>query len=456
MRLILLFLLSVPVVSITFAADTTQGRAILELANYRGGLIVHIGCGDGRLTAALHTGDEALVQGLDADAAKVAEARKQIRGLGLYGKVSADVFDGRHLPYARNLVNLVVAEDLGEVTMDEVTRVLTPHGVACLKSDGEWKVRVKSRPQDIDDWTHFLHSAAGNAVAADERVGHATALQWIAKPMYCRSHEIDASLPAMVSANGRLFYILDEGPIGITDPRFPGRWMLVARDAFNGILLWKQPLKPWGWQEWKPEIGDADWRTLRGQRGRFPAEVPRRLVAVGDRVYVTLGFHDAPISILDAATGRVLRQCEGTEGTQEIVVDGGTVFAKVQNSPAGQTERRGGKVATKLMALDADTGARRWSQEVGKINPLTLTASIGAVVFLRGSTLRCLDQSDGALRWEADCSPSGIVVIHQAVVLTSGKGGTNAFSLVDGKPLWKGPSTGRDLFVIRNIQHHAG
>jgi outer membrane protein assembly factor BamB len=310
---------------------------------------------------------------------------------------------------------------------------------------------TKPVPSDIDEWTHFLHSAAGNAVAADRRVAPATALQWVVEPMYCRSHEIDSSLPAMVSANGRLFYILDEGPIGVTDPRFPARWMLIARDAFNGVLLWKRPLKPWGWQEWKPEIRDADWRTLRGQRGRFPSQVPRRLVAVGDRAYMTLGFHNAPVSILDAATGQVLHQCEGTEGTQEIVVDNGTVFASVQPSPAEGAKRRGGKTSMKLMALDAETGAKRWAHDAGNINPLTLTAADGAVVFLRGSTLGCCDQSSGALRWEVDCPSSGIVVIHKTVVLSSGRGGTNAYSLADGKHLWKGPATGRDLFLIDDL-----
>ena len=75
-------------------------------------------------------------------------------------------------------------------------------------------------------------------------------LQWTAKPLYCRSHEWDSSVSALVSGGGRVFYILDEGPIGVTDPRFPARWMLVARDAFNGLLLWKRPLDGWGWRAW--------------------------------------------------------------------------------------------------------------------------------------------------------------------------------------------------------------
>jgi hypothetical protein len=47
--------------------------------------------------------------------------------------------------------------------------------------------------------------------------------------------------------------------------------------------------------------------------------VTRRLVAVGDKVFVTLGL-DAPLTILDAATGRTLRTCDGTANTEEIVV----------------------------------------------------------------------------------------------------------------------------------------
>jgi len=41
-------------------------REILAVTGVRGGLIVHLGCGDGRLTAALHADDAYLVQGLAA------------------------------------------------------------------------------------------------------------------------------------------------------------------------------------------------------------------------------------------------------------------------------------------------------------------------------------------------------------------------------------------------------
>ncbi|HUT95082.1 MAG TPA: PQQ-binding-like beta-propeller repeat protein [Thermoguttaceae bacterium] len=442
-------------------AEADPVAVIYEKSGVQGGLVVELGILDAEFTAKLGAPDAVTLETLDTDPQRVAGARKRLEAGGLYGKITVDRFDGKTLPYADNLVNLIVSHDANgdrdgvDVSREEIMRVLAPGGVFCSGAGqspaAALEIAKKPWPEEIDDWTHFLHSAAGNAVAADRRVAPATALQWVVEPNYCRSHEIDSSLPAMVSAGGRLFCILDEGPIGVTDPRFPARWVLIARDAFNGVLLWKRPLEPWGWQQWKPEIREADWRTLRGQRGRFPAEVPRRLVAVGDRVYATLGFHDAPVSILDAATGKVLTQCEGTEGTREMVVDNNTIFAQVRPSEADEAKRRGRAVSTTLTALDAATGKTRWSQDVRNMNTLSLAASGGAVVFLRGASLLCYDQQDGALRWEAECPRSGIVVIHKDVVLTTGKDGTNAFSLVDGKPLWKGPNTGRDLFVINDL-----
>ena len=450
-----------PLVTHEVLAEPDPVEVIYEKSGIEGGLVVELGFVDVEFTAKLGAVETVTLQTLDSDPQRVAGARKELEAKGLHGRITVDRFNGKTLPYADNLVNLIVLHDTSadgdrvDVSHEEMMRVLAPGGVFCSgvgqAGTAGLQIAKKPWPKEIDDWTHFLHSAAGNAVAADRRVAPARALQWIAGPKYCRSHEIDSSFPAMVSAAGRIFYILDEGPIGITDKRFPARWMLVARDAFNGVLLWKRPLGPWGWREWKPEIEEEDWRTLRGQRGRFPAEIPRRLVAVGDRVYMTLGFHDAPLSILDAATGQVLTRCEGTEGTREIVVADNTVFARVRLSTADEATRRGQSISTRLTALDAATGKMQWSQDVQRMNPLSLAADDGAVVFLHGADLLCHDRQDGRLRWKAESPRSGIVVMHKDVVLTSGKGGLNAFSLADGKHLWKGPDTGRDLLVIDDL-----
>jgi SAM-dependent methyltransferase len=216
-----------------------QARQILEAAGVRGGLIVHLGCSDGRLTAALGADDAHLVQGLDTDAAEVARARAHIHSLGCYGAVSVDRLTGVHLPYVDNLVRLVVVEDLCGVAMDEVIRVLAPGGIAYVRKADAWEKAVKPHPHDIDDWTHYLHDATGNMVVADERVGPPRHIRWAAGPLWSRSHEFNPSLNALVSAGGRMFYILDEGMLGLPDLRFPARWALYARDAYSGKLLWK-------------------------------------------------------------------------------------------------------------------------------------------------------------------------------------------------------------------------
>ncbi len=68
-------------------ADTLDAASlatdILQRTGVQGGIVVHIGCGDGTLTAALHASDRYTIHGLDADAEKVAEARRYIQSLGI-------------------------------------------------------------------------------------------------------------------------------------------------------------------------------------------------------------------------------------------------------------------------------------------------------------------------------------------------------------------------------------
>ena len=146
------------------AAETAS--EILKATGVSGGLIVHLGCGDGELTAALRANDRYLVHGLDTDPAQVRAARERIQALGIYGPVAVDTFDGRQLPYIDNYANLIVVQQPCKVPAAELLRVLVPNGVLYRQQDGEWKRTVKPRPAEIDDWTHYLHDSTNNAVAA--------------------------------------------------------------------------------------------------------------------------------------------------------------------------------------------------------------------------------------------------------------------------------------------------
>lgn len=68
-------------------------QKILDAAGIKGGLVVHIGCGDGKLTAALSANEGYMVHGLDRSVKNIEQARKHIQSLGIYGYVSVVNFN---------------------------------------------------------------------------------------------------------------------------------------------------------------------------------------------------------------------------------------------------------------------------------------------------------------------------------------------------------------------------
>ena len=440
---------------------------ILRTTSVKGGLVVHIGCGEGKLTAALRANDSYLVHGLDTDAKNIVQARKHIQSLKLYGKVSVDRLNGSSLPYIDNLVNLIVSERLGGVPMKEVLRVLVPNGVAYIKKDGRWTKILKPRPKEIDEWTHYLHDSTNNAVAHDTMVGPPRHLQWVGSPKWARHHDHMASMSALVSADGRIFYIMDEGPKASI--QLPPKWFLIARDAFNGAILWKQPISSWYTHLWPLKSGHA--------------QLPRRLVAVGDMVYVTLGL-DAPLTALDAATGESIRTYAGTQTTEEVIASEGVLFLLVNDSPTRFNEYRAihtycwdemsranrgwawDEQKRQIIAVKADTGRVLWKKAY-PVAPLTLAADGQCVYFHDGEKVVCLNRKNGRQLWSSEpvarrspiptCFGPTLVVYQDVVLFSGGNRSMTALSAQTGKTLWtsKHPRSGHqspeDLLVVDGL-----
>jgi len=165
MMLLLVVLIFTGAVQAQMSNATAMAKEIIDTTGVKGGVVVHLGCGNGKLTAALRINDSFTVHGLEADPAKVQQARSYIKEKGIYGPVSVEQYSGSVLPYTDNLINLVVVQDPGSVTRDEVMRILAPGGVACARRRGQLRKIVKPWPDNIDQWTHFLHDASNNAVA---------------------------------------------------------------------------------------------------------------------------------------------------------------------------------------------------------------------------------------------------------------------------------------------------
>ncbi|MHC4502948.1 MAG: outer membrane protein assembly factor BamB family protein [Planctomycetota bacterium] len=467
-----------------------KARKILSQTGVKGGLVVHIGCGDGKLTASLRANDRYLVQGLDADEGNVKAARANIVAAGAYGKVSVDRFDGKSLPYVDNFVNLIVSDDPGAVPVAEIMRALCPNGVAYIKG----KKTVKPWPKEMDEWTHYMHDPQGSCVGKDTLVGPPRRMRWVGSPRHARSHEHTASLHALVSAKGRIFDVTDMG--SRASIQLPSKYTLTARDGFNGTILWKREIPDWFNHLYPLKSG--------------PGYMPRRLVAVGEVVYVSGGIGHKLLA-LDAATGKVLREYAGTATTVDLIVSGGVIFAVVdsdrkkvdynqqndncwreQGRASGIWAWKGAKDVIK--AIDAGSGRVMWESEMPAA-PMTLAADGGKVCIFDGRSVVALDRRSGKEMWKSEALGGGAqrrrkpkkgqeskkpspaatasavfrtgyapkLVIHDTYVLYSPFGKIVALDGKTGKTLWNvrkpqrsGHFSPEDLYVIDGTIWAAG
>ncbi|MEI7728684.1 MAG: PQQ-binding-like beta-propeller repeat protein [Verrucomicrobiota bacterium] len=425
----------------------TEAARIIDATGVKGGFVVHLGSGDAQLTAALRRNASYQVQGLEHDAAKVQSSREWLLAEKLNGQVTVDLWRPGSLPYIDNLVNLLVAGELDGVSRDEVLRVLVPDGVAYFKEGGEWRKLVKPRPTDIDDWTHYYYDARGNAVSRDLQVASPEGYQWIGSPRWSRHHDRMSSLSAQVSAGGRLYYIMDQG--SRSSVLLPAHWVLTARDAFNGTILWTNEIP-----HWQPHL----WPLKSG-----PTQLARRLVAEGDHVYVTLSI-DAPVSKLDGASGRTLHVYPSTKGAEEILNVDGVLYVLVNprnwtledfapklntgDQRRVETEFNWDAKPRELQAVQATTGRVLWKKE-GKIAPLTLAADGKRVVYHDGEKLISLDAATGNPTWSS--APAGrrqlfeynfgprLILYSNLVLYAGGDGAMKSFDARSGKELWNAP-----------------
>jgi len=341
------------------------GRQIMAAAGVKGGLIVHLGCGDGVLTAALRISDSYLVQGLDADLASVQRARIEVRDAGLAGPV-----------------------------------------------------RLVGPPREM---------------------------QWVTGLPFSKKHW-GPRIDAMVTAGGRLFTVEDETPSVLFN--MVDKWVLIARDAFNGAALWRRELPGWARGVWTPAARSdvalpAPEGLVLGAYGEMTGAAGGRngmrvMVAAGERLFVSLA-REAPPSMLDAATGEVLLTYDEPPSPTEMILAGDCLLV-------------GG--GGRIVALDPETRAVRW-----RCDGSDVAAGENRLLLLRGkgASVACVDPGTGNTVWERDCAAaakalsvdlsdvrvsfSGQPQVGEGIALVPVQTGikrieTLALDASDGTPLW--------------------
>ena len=172
---------------------------------------------------------------------------------------------------------------------------------------------------------------------------------------WARSHEHAASVAAMVSGEGKLFCLHDEGISGIIVRDLPERWALHARDAFSGVVLWKRPIPRW----------EDHLRPF----SNGPPELSRAMVATERRVFVTLGQR-APVTAIDSATGDIIQQYPETDGT-EVKSTSETTFLDIVADPSDMGKARMKKPVKKqnLYRYSKDKTAKTPERRLMKKDP---------------------------------------------------------------------------------------
>ena len=294
-----------------------------------------------------------------------------------------------------------------------------------------------------------------------------------------------STVTSIVTCNGRMFSIEDRAMPD--NPFLPGRFMYVARDAFNGRTLWTRKIER--------------WETIRVYIKSLPTQQQRRMVATDDVLYCTPVL-EGPLVALDAATGKTLKTYDGISPVQEVAYDQGILFVNVgERFNAGaynQTNKKATKATagtpgepfngggfrrsyapqikdkqnpvSSIVAIDPKTGRQLW--KTAKLNNYTgasFAVKGNHAVYQTSEGMFCINPKTGKAFWSVKKSISNSRggdsktpgTTPNTVIITDDKafaleGSLTAYSLKDGEVLWNAKVGGNyqassDLFHVNGI-----
>ena len=428
--LLLVFLLTFGVRTVPAAEPAGElGGFISQTAAIAAGMALVVNDADGKLTAALAKGTRLTVQGCTWDDKTVQPGRAVLLAAGVADRASIVSIESDGLPYADSLVNLLVAPSWGGRPLDiaELLRVLAPDGIAIVGNDANpaatagLEARLKqagakdikalsrtgwirfSKPVDprFDTWTHNLGGADLSCVNNDQVAGPWAEIRWLGDP---RWGALSLTYHCRVTAGGRFYYKENRAA------RDGTRTWLVARDAWNGLELWRLPVGA------PPRYGSVDNTLACDETQVYTVEEDKALVARNGRSGQKIREY-APgfVPTMVTSAGSVLLACD------------------LHICPA---------VATRIAALDKESGRILWSRP-GIIHP---PVENGSAFVLTKTGLEAVALTTGATVWKTAVPTNGVgdprvfcksgVVYVQRKSMWSPPAQVAAFDAAHGNLLW--------------------
>ncbi len=380
--------------------------------------------------AACSTNPRLTLHCFDHDAQAVEKWNQQAtRG----GDPVAEYWPGKRLPLADNLVNHLVVTRPGLLDQEEALRVVCPGGAAYFADGDSFTRIVKPWPASMDAWTHQWHGADGGLVSNDTNIDVPQGVRWLSGPLFAMAGR-KSSTQSLVSVGGRNFYVTQNVTENVGLPEMSQ--YLVARDAFNGILLWQRP--------WQGPFVTGD------------GETNPRIVASADRLYIA-GARQ--VAVLDTKTGETLGVLPTLGEPEKLALT--TDLLLVQTA--------GG-----VLAADPDLKAVLWEFR-GEATPRNTVSEMvvtgqKVLVLVSGRSadgnfrhdLTCLNLSTGKELWRVNTQPQitasrlRINFAADEFVALQAHGSLHMFSAEDGRHLWTKETDarpGKDYVDERFVGH---
>jgi len=422
----------------------------------------------------LAAGSELVVYFQSADPGEVRAVREAAEKAGLLGtRVFADRGDPKTIHLADNLVGAVcVAPSLHKVVAeDELRRVLHPGGKAIL---GE-KEFSKPFPEGIDTWSHPYHGPDNNPQSTD-RIARAPYLtQFIAAPKFSPMPQVT------VAAGGRVFKAF--GHISHKANQNAVLNTLLCINAYNGIVLWKRPLRE-GFMIHRntmiatPEVlylaDDEACRLIDPLTGKETG-----------RIVVPEGVGDGTVWKWMALEGGVLYALVGSKEIQPKTIRGNR--PGIGHWPWGMWEGHDYKdpktnfgFGRTFIAVDLKANKVLWHHDEEQyVDSRGVCMRNGRIYFYSpGKSLNCLDLSNKSVVWkntDADLlqaiGPQGraqhyvtgyatttYIKCNDKLILFAGPQRSKlvAAGTKDGKLVWQQPDGNRQLVLRENALYSAG
>jgi hypothetical protein len=180
------------------------------------------------------TEKELIVYFQSPDLDELSAIRNSADKQGLLGtRVFIEEGDLKSIHLASNLAGaaFVSAAAKNNVSKKELIRVVYPGAAVVIGG----KEIIKPPVDDTDSWSHPYHGPDNNPQSNDQRARAPYMTQFLAEPMFCPMPEIS------VAAGGKVFRAF--GHIAHKANQNEMLNTLICANAYNGMILWKQPLK---------------------------------------------------------------------------------------------------------------------------------------------------------------------------------------------------------------------